>query len=253
MWQQIDDHSIDLIICDPPYGALTDVQPWDVRPDFHVLAWIFSILLKPNGQVVMFGDFMTCHEIQEAFSRYFTFNFKWEWCKPSVIPRNHHRPANDLESVLVYKLKSSRGSDIMFNVDALRTPGDPFKRNGGKNQNQNPTLKGGGNLPDSFENTSGQRYPRSILHFPNKPCMKKVERTKHPTQKSLDMIRTLIRGLSEPSDLILDPMAGSGTTVIASYLENRESIGFELNEEYYQMAKDRINQYTNQTVLELCS
>ena len=110
-WPDVEDCSVDLILTDPPFGCLKDAQPWDVRPDFHVLAWIFSILIKSTGSIAIFGDFSTAHEIHAAFTRYFDFRFNWLWQKPSVIPTNRTQPANDIELILVYKRKGAKTGD----------------------------------------------------------------------------------------------------------------------------------------------
>lgn len=248
-WQQIPDQSVDLILTDPPYGAITTAQPWDVRPDFHVLGWIFANLIKPGGQVAVFCDFATAMEIESGFSRYFDFRFNWVWQKPSVIPANRSRPANDIELVLVYKVKGTKTQDVTFNLDDIRQEGKPYERPAGKTQNNNPTRRQGGNLPEVFVNESGQRFPRSVLNFPNKPCMPKDERTSHPTQKSQELLEYILRGLSNPGDTILDPFAGSGSTLVACHRLDRRGIGYELAPEYFDMAKIRLERETAQGIL----
>lgn len=248
-WQQVPDHSISLILTDPPYEAITQAQPWDVHPDFHVLGWIFANLIKPGGQAAVFCDFATAMEIESGFSRYFDFRFNWVWQKPSVIPVNRSRPANDIELVLVYKVKGTKTQDVTFNLDDIRQEGKPYERPAGKTQNDNPTRRQGGNLPEVFVNESGQRFPRSVLNYPNKPCMPKDEREDHPTQKSLTLIEYIIRGLSNPGDTILDPFAGSGSTLVACHRLKRQGIGFEMAPEYFVMAKTRLERETAQGVL----
>lgn len=248
-WQVVEGGSVDLILTDPPYGSITRGQPWDLRPDFHALAWIFDQILKREGQIVSFCDFQTSWEINLGFGRYFDYRFSWVWRKPSALPSNSTRPANDLEYVLVYKRKKTKTRDVTFNLNELKTAGEPYAKRGGKSQNKNPTRGNGGSMPDLFENEDGQRFPRSILHFPNKPCMKKIERTGHPTQKPVDMLDYILRGLSNPGDTILDPFVGSGSTLVACHRTGRKGIGFELHGEYFEMAKARLERETAQGVL----
>ena len=245
LWQVIEDSSVDLILADPPYGCLKDAQPWDERPDFHVLAWIFSQLLSTTGQIAIFGDFKTALEIRAAFDRYFDYRFYWIWQKPSAIPANHTKPANDTELILVFKAKGCKVKDCTFNIDAIRTPGDPYHRKAGSNQNSNPTRKNGGNMPLDFENNDGGRYPRTVLNYPNKPAMKKSERTTHPTQKPLQLLEHIINALTHPDDMVLDPFLGSGSTLLAAHTLRRSGIGFELCPEYFEMANARLNERSN--------
>ena len=248
-WQRVSDRSVDLILTDPPYGAITRGQPWDVRPDYHVLAWILSNLTQPTGQVAIFSNFQTAAEIQDAFGRYFDFRFSWFWVKPSVIPINNTQPANDVELIMVYKRKGALTGDMTFNLDQIKTVGDPYSRPGGKSQNRNPTRGNGGNLPEQFVNATGKRFPRSVLYYPNKPCLQKAERTGHPTQKPVDMLEYILKGLTNSGDAVLDPFAGSASSLVACYRLGRRGIGFELNEEYFEMARNRLEQEMAQGVL----
>ena len=252
LWQQVPDGSVNLVLTDPPYGALTSAQPWDVRPNFHVLAWILSNLTKLTAQVTVFANFQTAAEIQMAFDRYFDFRFAWFWQKPSVVPPNRLRPAPDVELSLVFKRKGARNREGVFNLDAIREEGAAYERPGGSRQNDNPTRKGGGNMPDVFVNETGKRFPRSVLYFPNKPCLPREERTSHPTQKPVALLEYILRALSREGDSVLNPFAGSASTLVACHRLNRRGIGFELNPDYFEMAKGRLRQKTSQGVLVEC-
>ena len=239
-WQKVAPHSVDLAVLDPPYGVLKDAQSWDESPDYPVLGWVLSNLLKPLGQIVTFANFKTAVAIDRAFKPYFGFRFDMTWKKPSAPPKNHFGPAPDTEMILVYKLRGAINRALTYNYDALRTPGEPYKRKAGRSQNQNPIIKQGGNMPETFENPDGLRYPRTVVAFPNKSCMIKSERTAHPTQKPLGLIEYLITGLSNPGDLILDPFLGSGTTLLASHHLGRRGLGFERDAAFYEMAANRL-------------
>ncbi len=240
LWETVPDNSVDLILTDPPYGVLKRAQSWDVRPDFHILAKKFLRLIKPTGQIAIFCDFPTAVEIHSAFKPYFDFRYPWIWEKSSVIPVNQYQPANNVELILVYKVKGAKACDHTFNLKELKTKGKPYTRKGGKSQNANPTRGGGGNLPELFVNETGNRFPRSILRFPNKPGMPKAERTDHPTQKPLALLEYILRGLTNPGDLIFDPFFGSGSTLAACQRLGRRGIGFEMAPEYFTMALGRV-------------
>ncbi len=249
-WQQVPDGSIDLVLTDPPFGVLTSAQPWDVRPDFHVLAWIFGQLLSPTGQVAIFGDSLTTTKIQTAFEGYFRFRFSWIWQKPSVVPGGSYKPACDFEIVTVYARKGAKIKDVTFNLDDIRQPGKPYTRPAGKSQNQNPTRRGGGNMPEVFANTTGDRFPRSIVQYANKPCLPKKERVPEiATQKPTALAEMIIKALSNPGDTILDCFLGSGTTLIAAHRHNRNGIGFEQFSDNYEIARKRLEVETRQGVL----
>lgn len=240
-WQKVGPGSIDLVLTDPPYGAIRSAQPWDKPPDFHVLAWIFSVVLKLNGKIAIFSDFKGVPELVTAFSKYFDFHFPWIWKKPSAPPANHTRPAMDFETILTFKHKRVKARDLTFNFDDLRTPGEPYSRKAGASQNENPTRRGGGNMPETFINETGERYPRSILAFPNKPCMLAADRTFHPTAKPQGLLGDIIKGLSHPGDLVLDPFAGGASTLEACHRLGRRGIGFEVREDYFKASCERLS------------
>lgn len=237
---EIEPESVDLILMDPPYGVLRGAQPWDVPPNYHVLAWKFSDQLKSSGQIITFANFKTAVAIEAAFAPYFAFRFNLTWKKSSALNRNHSRPAMDSEMILVYQRLGVAEKKLTFNYDAIRTPGKPFKKKGGRSQNENPTLKAGGNMPEIYENEDGRRYPRTVLEYPNKPGMPVPERTSHPTQKPIGLLEYLLRGFSNPGDLILDPFVGSGSTLVACHNLGRRGIGFERDDGFFDLAVDRL-------------
>lgn len=239
-WQKVVDKTVDLILTDPPYGSLKSAQEWDIEQNYHVLGWIFDQLLSTYGQIAIFCDMPTAAKIILAFEPYFRFRFQWVWEKSSASTKNHTRPAINLENVIVFSRNDIRIKDLTFNYEQLKTPGKPYRRTAGKSQNENPIFKGGGNLLDVYVNIDGRRYPRSILKYANKPGMRHAERTGHPTQKPVGLLKDIITGLSNPGDLVLDPYLGSGSTLVATHDMNRRGIGFELNPEYCDMASKRI-------------
>jgi len=91
-------------------------------------------------------------------------------------------------------------------------------------------------------NESGLRYPSSLIQVLNRPAMTKKERIDvfHPMQKDLAAVGRLIRLLSHPGDLVLDPYLGSGTTLVAAAITGRRGLGFEIEPKYYDEAVKRL-------------
>lgn len=205
------------------------------------MAEIFEIVLTSTGQVAIFCDFRTAVEIHNGFADYLDFRFYWIWQKPSVPNKSKTRPASNVELILVYKPKGTKVKELTFHYDDLLESGEPYSRQAGKSQNRNPTLKGGGNLPELYVNETGERKPRSILCFPNKPCMVKNERTSHPTQKPVALLEYILKAMTNPGDLVLDPFVGSGSTLVACHRQGRRGIGFEIREDYFKDSCDRLS------------
>ncbi len=238
--------SVDLVIADPPYGTLTQVQPWDVPVNFARLGRALARLLKPAGQIVTFCNFATAVDIYTAFRESgFDFRFPFIWEKYPGQPVNMSRPISDVELILVFKRRGARVSEVTFNAEDVKTPGQPYRKT--SFTKVNPTRQG--EKATLFSNEDGGRYPRTVLRYPSKPSMLKAERTAHPTQKPVDLLGYLIRLLSNEGDVILDPFTGSASTLVACHRTGRQGTGFELAPEYYDLAKSRLAVETAQGVL----
>ena len=246
-WQAVKDGSIALFICDPPYGELRRVHAWDEKPDFSVVSWILSQLLKPTGQIAIFSSAKMLTEIEMAFSKYFERRFIQIWHKPSAQALHKDRPKPDVEFVSVFHRNGCRKDGRVFNWEDIAAQGEPYSR---ENKNlQQTSLRTEKRAIDV--NATGLRYPSSIVYHPNRPAMSSAEKAnaKHPTQKSLRHIMNLIRLLSNEGDTVLDPFMGSGTAILAAILTGRRAIGWDILEEFVAMTTKRIEQETAQGML----
>ncbi len=243
---ELEPGSADLVLTDPPYGCIAQVQPWDVPIDFARLGRALARLLKPTGQIAIFADFTTAVDIYTAFGASgFEFRFPFIWQRYPGQPVNLHRPISDVELILIFKRQGARVGDLTFNADQVATQGQPYRKT--SFIEVNPTRRG--IKATVFENHDGQRHPRTVLRYPAKPCMVKSERTTHPCQKPTALLEYLIRLLSNEGDTILDPFTGSGSTLVACHRLKRKGIGFELAPEYFEMADTRLVRETAQGVL----
>ena len=246
-WQAIEDGTVDLVICDPCYGELRRVHNWDEKPDFSVVSWILSKLLKPTGQIAIFSSAKMLTEVELAFSKYFVRRFLQIWHKPSAQVMHKERPKPDVEYVSVFHRKGSRKDRRVFNWENIAEQGEAYSR---KNKNlQHTSLRTEKRAIDV--NATGLRYPSSIVHHPNRPGMTSQEKSnaKHPMQKNLQHIMNLIKLLSNEDDTVLDPFMGSGTTILAAALTGRHAIGWDISEEFVTMTTERVEQATAQRSL----
>lgn len=246
-WQAVKDGSVHLVVCDPPYNALERVHPWDKKIDLAVLSWIFSQLLTSHGQIANFCCARMIPELVAEFSKYFECRFIEVWQKPSAMVLHKDRPKPDIEFICVFHRKKTPKKYRTYNWEEVANQGEPYLRT---NQNLDHT-----NINTSKrkidKNDSGLRYPSSVVHFPNRPAMKANETrlANHPTQKSLEHMKRLIRILSNPGETVLDPFMGSGTAVLAAINTGREAIGFEIEPPYFDMSESRIRHHIEQEVL----
>ena len=237
-WQKINDGTIDLILTDPPYGLQLRKFEWDIKPDFAVLAWIFHQLLTHSGAIAIIHNPALTSELELAFAKYFVRKYIEVWLKPSALVKHKDRPKPDLDFVSVFYRKRGKMADHVFNWEEIAEVGEPWKR---KNKNlENTTLMTKKRRIDV--NESGLRHPSSYIPVVNRPAMTRVEMegVTHPMQKDISAVTRLIKLLSNPGDLVLDPYMGSGTTMVAAERTARRSIGFEIDESNYLEAEARL-------------
>jgi DNA modification methylase len=250
-WEPIGPGSIDLILTDPPYGLFGCESKlgldWDTLPNLGEMESIFDKLLKPDGQLILFSDLNLLIKLLAGFSNKFQFRFYFIWVKSGGMPISKRRPINNTEFILVFRKKGSRERDLTWHPYEMGEKGKPYiKRNSSPDIPTRRKKKSPVNT-----NNDGWRYPKATLYFPSRPNMTKAERsvTTHPCQKPEAMLRTLIKGFSNPGDKVLDPFAGSGSTLVSAFKEGRNSIGYEIEKKYYQEASKRIKELTAQEIL----
>lgn len=227
--------SIDLILTDLPYGIL-DSQKWDKELDLIELERTLGFVLKPNGQFITFCNQSLLMKLLSVFT---TFNQRslHIWHKSSPMPINEYMPLPDHEFIVVFKKINAKTSDLVWNPNRMSPGGKPYINK--SNILSSPTRRH--KKSKILINESGDRWIHSVMEAPNKPNMKHSERSSHPTQKPELLLRQLIRGYSNQGQLILDPFAGSASTLISSYKEKRQSIGVEIELKYYEESQARIN------------
>ncbi|MCK5331052.1 MAG: site-specific DNA-methyltransferase [Candidatus Marinimicrobia bacterium] len=244
-YKEIKRSSIDLILTDPPFGIL-EKEGWDRGVALDELEVTFERVLKETGLVIMFCNLELLNRSLEQFSR-FTLRSYHIWHKSSAMPISELMPLPDAEFIIVLKRKGVRTSDSVWCPRDMLSAGKPYEKR--SNILESPTRRH--IKKEISKNSDGKRWVSTIIEAPNKPCMHKKERSSHPSQKPEQLLRLLIRGYSNRGDLVLDPFAGSGSTLISSYREGRSSIGYELNETFFNEAQDRINRATSQQTLYL--
>ena len=242
---EIPNGSVDLILTDPPYNTLSDLHEWDTEIDLDWLETIYSNLLKPTGVVISFCNLELFFRMYTTFTNKLCFKHFHIWEKPIGMPINLSRPLPETEFIVVFKQKNTKTSALTWHPEALGIEGKPYVKK--SNILESPTRK----MKKSaiIINKTGLRYPRTILKAPGKCNLPKKERTKHPTQKPIILLKRLILAHSNENELVLDPFAGSASTLLAAHDTNRRAIGYELMAEYYAMAQARINAYTAQDEL----
>ena len=224
--KQLPDNSIDLILCDLPYGV-TDCK-WDNIIPFDLLWEQYNRIAKENAAVVLFSiQPFTTKLIQSNLKN---FRYCWYWVKNAATGFTFakYQPMRKVEDICVFYKKHGT-----YNPQGLK-PIEELKRKK-KNiptSNHDYVYKAGTLCKEFTPKYTG--YPHNILNF------SREAKRLHPTQKPLALCEYLIRTYTNAGEVVLDSCAGSGTTLLAAKNTGRQYIGFETNEKYYHAAIERL-------------
>lgn len=215
--KMLPDLSIDLILCDLPYGITQN--KWDSEISLPGLWSAYSRLCR--GAVVLTAAQPFTSRL--VMSKPEMFKYSWVWRKEAGtgLLNAKKQPLRNHEDVLVFYSKQPTYNPQFWQ-------GKPYKcKKGGETSNYNPS---GTVITES----DGRRYPLTVLDFPR-------DRNKiHPTQKPVALMEYLIKTYTNEGDVVMDNCMGSGTTGVACVNLRREFIGIELNPKYFQISQERI-------------
>jgi site-specific DNA-methyltransferase (adenine-specific) len=220
----IKSESVDTIITDPPY-ATTQLE-WDKAIDWNFFWSGAARVCKLKSPMVFFASGKFTNQL--AFSNWKNYRYDLIWEKNIAVGflDAKRRPLRSHESILVFTGVKFRGTTY----NPQMTEGKLHKRGKKKIKCSHYGGQKGG-VPEIETNLY---YPKSVLRFP-RPI-----KSLHPTQKPLELLEYLVKTYSNHSELILEPFAGSGTTMVAAYRNNRKCIGIEQNEAYCEIIAKRI-------------
>ena len=224
--KEIPDGSVDMILTDPPYG--TTACKWDSIIPLEPMWEQLKRIIKPNGAIVMTASQPFTTTLISSNMEMFKYCWVWEkslsgspvLCK--VMPMKIHEDICVFYSKRPgYKPQMTTGTLRETKITAVSIEGQPL-------------------ISSKSSNTriSNKRYPRSVQYFSNADRKNKV----HPTQKPVALMEYLIKTYTNEGEAVLDFTMGSGTTGVAAQNLNRDFIGIEMDENYFNIAKDRISQ-----------
>lgn len=224
--KDIPDKSIDLILCDLPYG-ITDCK-WDSIIPFSELWDRYNRVIKNNGAVVLFAaqPFTT----KLIHSNLKNFRYCWYWKKNNVTGGQFAKvqPMRCIEDICVFYKKKPT-----YNPQGLERLVKPRYIIAEKHHS-NVYQWRGENCIQEYTN-----YPKHLLEFKNEVSSNKNRL--HPTQKPVKLLEYLIKTYTNENGVVLDNCMGSGSTGVACVNTNRNFIGIELNDKYFEIAKQRID------------
>ena len=224
--------TVDMVLTDPPYG--TTGCKWDTIIPLDEMWERLNKLIKPNGAICLFsiepfGSLLRVSNIKN-------YRYDWQWFKSKSgnFMMANKQPHKRVEYINVFYSKQPT-----YNPLKIKNPNGEEMRSKYKPSKQKDKYIGQVSVDDEYTKYSenyepDKLLPISLLKFKN------VNKPLHPTQKPVDLLEYLIKTYTNEGELVLDFTMGSGSTGVACMNLNRKFIGIELDEKYFDIAKDRI-------------
>jgi len=236
---QIPDKSVDMILCDPPYG--TTACKWDIVIPFEPLWEQYKRIIKTGGAILLFGS--------EPFSSYLRLsnlkNYKYDWYWNKGKPSNYMMAKK--EAMRVIETISVFNAKFYYPIMENKTGNTEYHE---KYYNGNLTNNKDGVYGDRTSMTvqyskdydSTKKYPVNYRYFTIRETWSKTKLRSHPSEKPVSLLEYLIKTYTLEGELVLDNTMGSGSTGVACLNTQRKFIGIEKDESYFEIAKKRIEE-----------
>jgi site-specific DNA-methyltransferase (adenine-specific) len=226
--KNIPNNSIDCVICDLPYGMTKN--SWDIIIPFNEMWDRLNYVCKPTTPILLFGNQPFSSHLVLSNEKDFRYSLVWVKNKFSDFLNAKRKPMKTNEDILVfYKKQPTFNPQFSY--------GEPYKRWNTQTAVDKQSNYGG--HKQNISQSDGKRLPTTVLHF------NRIERPQHPTQKPVDLLEYLIKTYTNEGDTVLDFTMGSGSTGVACMNTNRKFIGVEKEENYFQIAEERIKEASN--------
>jgi site-specific DNA-methyltransferase (adenine-specific) len=239
--KEIPDGSVDMILTDPPYG--TTVCKWDSIIPLEPMWEQLKRIIKPNGAIVLFGKEPFSSALRMSNIKNYKYDWIWSKDTKSNFPQAHHQPLNNIENIIVFsdgyarnfpkdsdKIKNIMTYNPQFSIGREYKLPKPSKtteifRSNHKN----------GQYKHKDKDTT-KRFPFLTINF---NAVKGKEK-QHPTQKPVALMEYLISTYTNVGETVLDFTAGSFTTGVACVNLDRNFIGIEMDNHYYDIGTERV-------------
>ena len=228
LMKNIPDNSIDMVLCDLPYG--TTSCAWDVVIPFTDLWEAYNRICKNNAAIVLFGSQPFTTDLIQSNRKYFKYSLVWNKNVPTGMSSAKYRAMKYHEDILVFYRNQPTYNPIMKERVGVGKACYNYDHYCGDNNHIQLAKVKKKYDPDFVQ-------PSSVLDFKVVPNR---NGKLHPTQKPVELIEYLIKTFSNENDIILDNCAGSGTTLVGAKNLKRQFIGIENDKQYYDICVDRL-------------
>ena len=229
LMKNIPDGSVDLVLCDLPYKETGN--KWDKAFPLDEVCKEFERIIKEDGAIVLTGTFRFGVQLFNLMPHLYKYDWVWEKDNGTNAPNVNLQPFRIHENVYVFgKGRVTNGNRTPMKYNPQKTDGKPYCQKSGR---MSENWKGGLGTVIT-DNKDGKRHPKTIQKFI------RDKGGLHPTQKPVAMMEYFVETYTNEGDIVLDCCMGSGTTGVACVNTNRNFIGIELDEGYFNIAKERI-------------
>ena len=232
LMKDIPSGSIDMILCDLPYG--TTQNKYDIALPFDKLWEQYERIIKTNGAIVLFGQGLFFVDLVNSNRKLFRYDLVWDKQLISGFLNANRMPLRVHENIAIFYKKLPTYNPQYTEGKPLHSKGKSYLNKEHKNENY-----GKFEMTDDSRVGCTQKHPKSIISF-QKPHPSKAQ---HRTEKSIEMLEWLIKTYTNESELVLDNTAGSGTTAIACLNTNRQFIVMEKEQKYYDIILKRVGDF----------
>jgi site-specific DNA-methyltransferase (adenine-specific) len=237
----IPDGSVDMILCDLPYG--TTACKWDHVIPFEPLWDQYKRIIKPSGAIALFGSEPFASHLRMSNLKWYKYDWVWDKRKSSTFIHARRMPHNTHELISIFI-----NGTCFYYPQKVKSNGRDHRKENYYKQKKGHSLKGAklisnGKREFSKDYDPNTNYPTRFLVYPCVFQSNIKNKRLHPTQKPVPLLEYLIKTYTLENEVVLDNCMGSGSTGVACKNLNRKFIGIEMDEGYFEIAKKRINEH----------
>ena len=237
LMKSIEDKSIDLILCDLPYG--TTRNKWDSVLDLELLWEQYNRIIKERGAILLFAQTPFDKVLGVSNLKQLRYEIIWQKTAPTGFLNAKKMPMKAHENILVFYKKLPTYNPQKTQGHTRKVTSNSSRQKSVERQQIKAAVSATnynsyGESLEGYDST--ERYPLSVQIF----AKDQQKENYHPTQKPVALLEWLIKTYTNEGDLVLDNCMGSGSTGVACVNLNRNFIGMELTEQYFKIAKERV-------------
>ena len=229
----------DAIITDIPYGITA--CKWDEIIPFDEMWKRLNELIQNNGAILLFGSEPFSSRLRMSNIKNYKYDWYWDKENSGGFAVAKYRPLSVIEQILVFSKNNNKINYYPIMEKAKEKNKRPIIICKRKENNSQGMASGEFKVSSNYN--ENERYPKNILRYNNRVGELNHLKRLHPTQKPSDMLAYLIKTYTKENELVLDFTMGSASTGVACLKTNRDFIGIELDDKYFDISVNRINKY----------